>query len=265
MPENIESLLASFGVEPEAGTPTPDPVPTPADPTPDPTPAPADPAVPVADPVKDPAPAPAPEDKTPSVEDQLDREKADKAFANMRVENTKYKKLIQTLMRGSKYTGDESAFIETLETEAYKQAAQAQGLAANPEILRKVDQQEERIQELTQSQKNQTLLLGLKTLQTSNNLNGKEVETFVQRAIENNIDLLAPGINFDALYKGMFFDEIYAKKLEEERQKWIKQDSKANDAATPDGKSSKSTPAPTDVKTMTELNSLLNSVSKEIK
>ena len=195
---------------------------------------------------------------------QLEQQRANQAFAAMRAENNKYKKFMQTLMKGSNFGGDEIAFMKALENEAYKKQAQIQGMAANPELLRKMDQQEEQIKELTQSQRDQTLMLGLKTLQQTHNLTGKEVEAFVQRAIDNKIDLLAPGTNFDTLYKGMFFDDIVAKKIESERQNWIKQSNKADSAATPDGKSGKKDTAPTDVKTMAEFNSLLNNVSKEI-
>lgn len=200
-----------------------------------------------------------------NLQNQIENQRANQAFAAMRAENSKYKKFLQTLMRGSNFEGNEEAFIQALETEAYKKQAQLQGIAANPELLRKMDQQEEQIKELTKSQRDQTLLLGLKTLQQTNNLSGKEVEAFVQKAIEHKIDLLAPGVNFNTLYKGMFFDDIVEKRIEEERQKWIKQSNKADSAAKPDGKSGKKDPAPTDVKTMAEFNSLLDTVSKEIK
>ena len=196
---------------------------------------------------------------------QIEQQRANQAFAAMRADNTKYKKFIQTLMRGSNFNGDEAAFIEALENEAYKKQAQLQGMAANPELLRKMDKQEEQIKELEQSQRDQALMIGLKTLQEMHNLSGKEVEAFVQRAIERKIDLLAPNVNFDTLYKGMFFDDIINKRIESERQNWIKQSNKADSAATPDGKSGKKDTAPTDVKTMAEFNSLLSTVSKEIK
>lgn len=199
------------------------------------------------------------------LQNQIENQRANQAFAAMRAENSKYKKFLQTLMKGSNFEGNEEAFIQALENEAYKKQAQIQGIAANPELLRKMDQQEEQIRELTKSQRDQTLLLGLKTLQQTNNLTGKEVEAFVQKAIENKIDLLAPGVNFNTLYKGMFFDDIVAKRIEDERQKWIKQSNKADSAAVPDGKSGKKEPTPTDVKTMAEFNSLLNTVSKEIR
>lgn len=200
-----------------------------------------------------------------ALQNQIENQRANQAFAAMRAENSKYKKFLQTLMKGSNFEGNEESFIRALETEAYKKQAQLQGVAANPELLRKMDQQEEQIRELTKSQRDQTLLLGLKTLQQTNNLTGKEVEAFVQKAIENKIDLLAPGVNFNTLYKGMFFDDIVTKRIEEERQKWIKQSNKADSAAVPDGKSGKKEPTPTDVKTMAEFDSLLNTVSKEIK
>lgn len=199
------------------------------------------------------------------LQNQIENQRANQAFAAMRAENSKYKKFLQTLMKGSNFEGNEEAFIQALENEAYKKQAQIQGIAANPELLRKMDQQEEQIRELTKSQRDQTLLLGLKTLQQTNNLTGKEVEAFVQKAIENKIDLLAPGVNFNTLYKGMFFDDIVTKRIEDERQKWIKQSNKADSAAVPDGKSGKKEPTPTDVKTMAEFNSLLNTVSKEIR
>ena len=268
MPENIDSLLADFGVTPEMGS-------TPTEDT----------QTPVAQDV-----APAETESTENTEEkveqteptenssesdmhnaeaemqaQVEQQRANQAFAAMRAENSKYKKFMQTLMRGSNFAGNEEAFIEALENEAYKKQAQLQGLAANPELLRKMDQQEEKIKELTESQRDQTLMLGLKTLQETNNLTGKEVEAFVQRAIDNHVDLLASGLNFDTLYKGMFFDDIVKKRIETERQSWIKQSNKADSAASPDGKSGKGKDSPTDVKTMAEFNSLLNTVSKEIK
>lgn len=270
MPEDINSLLSDFGVDPNAGTPdagqdgqTQDSV------TPDTGDAGTDAGTATDNSNADTGTDGNSDDGNAQAEAnaqaQIEQQRVNQAFAAMRAENTKYKKFMQTLMRGSNFAGDEAAFIQALENEAYKKQAQLQGMAANPELLRKVDQQEERIKELTQSQRDQTLMLGLRTLQQAHNLTGKEVEMFVQRAIENKIDLLAPGINFDTLYKGMFFDDIVKKRIESERQNWIKQSNKSNDAVTPDGKSGKGKDSPTDVKTMAEFNSLLNTVSKEIK
>ena len=261
MPENIDSLLADLGVDPNAGTPD------------------TDQDTQTQNPVTPETNSEGDDDNqnltdddgntdnvdTDDAQTQIEQQKMNQAFAAMRAENSKYKKVMQNLMRGSNFAGDENAFIKLLEDEAYKKQAQIQGMAANPELLRKMDEQEERIQELTRSQRDQTLMLGLKTLQQTHNLTGKEVETFVQRAIENKIDLLAPGVDFDTLYKGIFFDDIVKKKIESERQEWIKQSNKSNDAANPDGKSGKKETPVTDVKTMAEFNSLLDNVSKIIK
>ena len=203
-------------------------------------------------------------DDTAAAEQRLETERANRAFAAMRAENNKYKNFMKTLMQGSNYAGDEASFIEALTNEAYKKRAKEQGMAMNPEILRKVDEQEAQIRRLNESQRDQALLLGLKNLQTSNNLTGKEVEDFVKGAVDNRIDLFAPGVNYEMLYRGMFYDKLVEKKIEEERQKWIEQSNKSNNASTPDSKSGRKDPAKTDVKTMTELDSLLKNVSKQI-
>jgi hypothetical protein len=264
MPENIDGLLSSFGIDPNSGTQTEA---TAEDNSTDTEATETETAEPETDNTESSTSESekATETETQSnVQAQLDNENANRAFAAMRAENSKYKKLMNTLMRGSNFNGDEQAFIDLLTNESYKQQAKLQGMAANPELLKKMDQQEEQIRQLTESQRDQALMIGLKTLQQNHNLTGKEVEMFVQRAIDNRIDLLAPGVNFDTLYKGMFFDDIIKKQIEEERQKWIKQSNKSANAATPDGKSGKQDPAKTDVKTMTELNSLLNTVSKDL-
>lgn len=272
MPENIDGLLSDLGVDPNAGAPEAS-----ADTQTDNVDTSTDSSNAVETPATDTdvdnnAANTGDEDDVAAelneevdAQAQLEQQRANQAFAAMRAENSKYKKFMQTLMRGSNFAGNEEAFIKLLEDEAYKKQAQIQGMAANPELLRKMDQQEEQIKELTQAQRDQTLMLGLKTLQQTHGLTGKEVEAFVQKAIENRIDLLAPGTNFDTLYKGMFFDDIMKKKVESERQNWIKQSNKADSAANPDGKSGRKETAPTDVKTMAEFNSLLNTVSKEIK
>ena len=66
-----------------------------------------------------------------NVQNQIDQERSNRAFAAMRVENEKYKKLMSTLMRGSNYNGDEAAFMDALMNESYKQQAKLQGMAAN--------------------------------------------------------------------------------------------------------------------------------------
>lgn len=263
MPDNIDGLLSSLGVDPNSGNQTETTETDNSTETADTSTETTEQTETTEETSTESETQEVPEE-TNTVQNQLDNENANRAFAAMRAENSKYKKLMNTLMRGSNFNGDENAFMDVLLNESYKQQAKLQGMAANPELLRKMDQQEEQIRQLTESQKNQTLMLGLKTLQQNHNLTGKEVEMFVQRAIDNKIDLLAPGVNFDTLYKGMFFDDIVKKQIEEERQKWIKQSNKSANAASPDGKSGKQDPAKTDVKTMTELNSLLNTVSKDL-
>ena len=105
----------------------------------------------------------------------------------------------------------------------------------------------------------------MKGLQEKFNLTDNDVKDFVNLALKENIDLTIPGTNFITLYQGLFFDKLKDKLIEDERQKWIAQNNKANSATNPDGKSGKKDPTPTDVNTMAEFDSLLRSIPTEKK
>ena len=179
------------------------------------------------------------------------------AFAAMRSENSKYKKFIQQIMKGAGYEGDEDGFMNQLTEASYKRQAQRQGNQVSPELLKRMDTLESQNKSLIDSQNRQMFASNMSNLQKTFNLTDDEMKEFVELAVREKIDLTVPGSNFVTLYQGLFFDKLKTKIIEEERQKWIAQNSKANSAANPDGKSGKKDPAPTNVNTMAEFDSLL--------
>ena len=120
-----------------------------------------------------------------------------------------------------------------------------------------MDSLENQNKSLIDAQNRQNFIANMKGLQEKFNLTDNDVKDFVNLALKENIDLTIPGTNFITLYQGLFFDKLKDKLIEDERQKWIAQNSKANSAANPDGKSGKKDPAPTNVNTMAEFDSLL--------
>lgn len=182
------------------------------------------------------------------------------AFAAMRSENTKYKKFMQQIMRGANFNGSEEDFMKNLTEASYQRQAQRQGSQVSPEVLKRMDEIENQNKALIDAQNRQMFAANLKGLQDTFKLTDKEITEFVNFAVKEQIDLTIPGTNFVTLYQGLFFDKLMNKKVEEERQKWIAQNSKANSAANPDGKSGKKDPEPTNVNTMAEFESLLQSV-----
>lgn len=188
---------------------------------------------------------------------------ANEAFAAMRTENTKYKKFIQHMMKGANFNGDEAAFIDALTEASYQRQAQQQGNQVSPELLKRMDSLENQNRTLIDAQNRQMFTANLKGLQETFNLKDADLKEFVDLAVREKIDLTIPGTNFVTLYQGLFFDKLKDKMIEEARQEWIAQNSKASSAANPDGKSGKKDPTPTNVNTMAEFDSLLQSIPKD--
>ena len=193
-------------------------------------------------------------------EADLKAQRINDAFAAMRSENTKYKKFMQQIMKGANFNGSEEDFMKNLTEVSYQRQAQRQGSQVSPEVLKRMDAIESQNKALIDAQNRQMFAANLKGLQDTFKLTDKEITEFVNFAVKEQIDLTVPGTNFVTLYQGLFFDKLMNKKVEEERQKWIAQNSKANSASNPDGKSGKKDPEPTNVNTMAEFESLLQSV-----
>ena len=193
----------------------------------------------------------------------VDDQRRNEAFAAMRAENTRYKKFMQQLMKGAGYAGDEDGFMNQLTEASYKRQAQLQGNQVSPEILKRMDALENQNQALIDSQNRNIFAANLKAMQEQLKLSESDMKEFLDLALKENIDLTIPGTNFVTLYQGLFFEKLKTRLIEEERQKWIAQNNKANSATNPDGKSGKKDPAPTNVNTMAEFDSLLQSIPKK--
>lgn len=193
------------------------------------------------------------------------RARSNEAFAAMRSENTKYKKFISQLMKGANYQGSEDDYIEQMTNAAYSMQAKNQGGQVSPEILKRMDALESQNQAYLDERNRNTFMANVKNLQDTYKLSDNDIKEFLNLAVTEKIDLTQPGTNFLTLYRGLFFDKLQTKLVEEERQKWIEQNSKSNNAANPDGKSGKKDPTPTDVNTMAEFDSLLKSIPNNVK
>lgn len=256
MPEDYQAILSDLGVDTSQGATATEPQDTNQNVAVD-NPAPTD--------IQEPT-TPVEEDNTGDVEPTVDTDtdernrRQNEAFAAMRSENSSYKKFIQHLMKGADFNGSEEDFMKQLSEASYAQQAKRQGSQVSPEILKRMDTIESQNKALIDDRNRMAFAQNVHNLQEAFNLNENEIKEFITLAAQEQIDLTMPGTNFKTLYQGLFFDKLRDKMLAEERQKWIAQNSKANSAASPDGKSGKQDPSPTDVKTMAEFESLLQSV-----
>ena len=259
MPEDYQAILADLGVD--TSTP-PATDPAPAAPATDNGQAnndaqPAQPAAPAADAANTPATPATPVANDNAAEEQR---KQNEAFASMRSEISKYKKFLGQMMKGANYQGDEEGFMQALEDAAYQRMAKAQGNQVSPELLKRMDTLENQNRSLIEAQNRELFTANLKGLQDTFKLSDADLKEFINLAVQEKIDLTVPGTNFVTLYQGLFFDKLKDRFVEEARQEWIGQNAKGASAANPDGKSGKKDPAPNNVNTMAEFNSLLQSM-----
>lgn len=254
MPEDYQAILADLGVDTSAQADntaanpvdTTNPQDTNQNPVPETDGSPAEPNTTATD-------------NQPTEEDP-EAARRNSAFAAMRSENTKYKNFIQHMMKGANFQGDEAAFIEAMSDASYKRQAQAQGGQVSPEVLKRMDTLESQNRTLLDAQNRQMFTQNLKNMQETLKLNDADLKEFVDLAVREHIDLTIPGTNFITLYQGLFYEKLKARDIEAARQTWIEQNSKANNAATLDGKSGKKDPTSTNVNTMAEFDSLLQSI-----
>ncbi|NCD00080.1 MAG: hypothetical protein EOL95_10320 [Bacteroidia bacterium] len=230
MPEDYQALLGELGVQsadPVATDPvaTTDPVTT--DPTAmDPSVIPGtDPVNP--EPVTDPAPAdPAtPTDPQPVVDPAV--EAKNQAFAAMRVQNAKYQKAMSRIAQAMGASNEDEA-IEKLIGASFDVQAKRENV--DPVILRRLTDLEEKNQMLDTATKQQFIRDSFGAVQKQFNLDDKEVIAFAQKLTDQNVDIFNSNIPLSTLYLGLYHDTITSKKLEAEKQNWIKGQNEADKA-----------------------------------
>lgn len=230
MPEDYQALLGEIGVQSADPTPA-DPAvvtdPAPTDSTP------VDPSViPGTDPVNtvsdaDPASAdPAtPTDPQPVVD--LETEARNQAFAAMRVQNAKYQKAMSRITQAMGASNEDEA-IEKLIGASFDVQAKRENV--DPVILRRLTDLEEKNQILDTATKQQFIRDSFGAVQKQFGLNDKEVIAFAQKLTDQNVDIFNSNIPLSTLYLGLYHETIMSKKLEAEKQDWIKGQNEADKA-----------------------------------
>jgi len=223
----------------------------------------AEPKDPEVEPEAEPAEPAEPETPEPAdVNQTLEAQKANQAFAEMRTRNASYSKFIKHMMESSGFTGTEEEYMKVLTDQAYTAKAKNQNVA-DPAILKRLDELESERAILREQNSKQLFFSNVEKLKMKYNLSDNDVVKFVQDAQDRGIDLTLPGTDFNIIYQGLNHDKIVEKAKEEARQEWLAAQAKGqSQATTPDGKSGKKDPTPTDVNTMAEFNSLLSNLPK---
>lgn len=186
-------------------------------------------------------------------------EKSNKAFAEMRIANKKYKDFFDRITKVSGLTEDQfiSNMVQNLDAE------QAKRQNTSPEVIQKLREQDERISQYEQREREKDFMNGLNILQTKFNLSQDELGAFVRDATTKGIDLMNSKLDYETLYKGLYFDKLVEKEVEKKRQEMITAQTKAEKASVPGSSTGKTDKEPIAINTMDEFNSLLANSAKK--
>ena len=195
----------------------------------------------------------------PVVEQKEPEEKSNKAFAEMRISNKKYKDFFDRVTKASGLTEEQfiNNMIQTLDAE------QAKKQNTSPEVIQKLREQDERISQYEQREREKDFMNGLAVLQNKLNLSQKDLEDFVRDTTTKGFDLMNSKLDFETLYKGIYFDKLVEKEVEKKRQEMITAQTKAERASVPGNTTGKTDKEPIAINTMEEFNSLLANSAKK--
>lgn len=188
-----------------------------------------------------------------------DQEKSNKAFAEMRISNKKYKDFFDRITKVSGLTEEQfiNSMIQNLDAE------QAKKQNTSPEVIKMLREQDERISQYEQREREKDFMNGLNILQTKFNLSQKDLGDFVKDVASKGIDLMNSKLDYETLYRGLYFDKLVEKEVEKKRQEMITAQTKAEKASVPGNTTGKTDKEPIAINTMEEFNSLLANSAKK--
>ena len=190
---------------PAEPTPNPNPTPAPADPNPNPSPNPA--------PAQEPTPAPAPAPADPNV--QLQQNKAQAAFADLRVRNKQYEETLKGVatLLGIDGNADGTVLMDTLQAKILENQAKQQNVPV--ELLQRLQTQEQQLAQFTAQQRQRNIETGFASIKETYKLDAAQMSKFADDLIASGLNPFVQDIDLNMAYRNMHFDEIVAAKAQE--------------------------------------------------
>lgn len=149
------------------------------------------------------------------------------AFAAMRSQNTKYQKAFARIAEAMGAESEDEV-IEQLIGASY--AVQGQRENVDPVILRRIADLEEKNTVLDAATRQQYVRDSFDAVQKQLSLTDQELIVFAQKLTDQNVDIFSTNVPLSVLYTGMNHETMLKKKLEAEKQSWIKGQAEADKA-----------------------------------
>ena len=211
-----------------------------------------------ADPEKD-AGQKSPEDTPVNPEEKFNN-KANSAFAQLRIQN---KALSDLVMNMAKASGQTPKTLE--EAQAILNEGLTKVVSKNrniPEdVLREMEEDKRALAELKQTQAKQRALAGFQLVKDTHGLSKDEVNTFADKLIEKNINPFEQEVDLVKEYRNIYFDELIVKAKEagvqEERARSLKAQNNSTTPSTQKGLPENTGSQGNPIKSVADLDKLL--------
>lgn len=172
------------------------------------------------------------EPNEPNAPDLSQQSKANKRFAEMRVQNKQYKdmfgKLAQVL--GMNPDADSEQLLATVNETLLAAQAQAQNVPV--EVLQRLDELSRDNTRLMQTQMEQTLRQNLEGLKTKYEVSADEMREFVDNLVNDGIDPFTSQVDIEGEYLKRNFDAIVKNEVQKALKAEMERADKANQHST---------------------------------
>lgn len=219
--------------------------------------------------------SPATETKTETASDensaedtQLDPEekfqsKRDSAFAQMRIQNKELSDLIMNLAKATGQTPKNMAEAQAMLNEGLTKVV-AKNRNIPEDVLREMEADKKRLAELEQTQAKQNAIAGFQQVKDTFQLSRNDVNEFADKLIEKKINPYEQSVNLVEQYKLIYFDKLIANAKEqgvqEERARSLKAQNNSTTPTNQNGLSETTGDQGKPIKTVADLDALLNSL-----
>lgn len=189
--------------------------------------------------------------------------KQNSAFAQMRIQN---KELSDLLMNLAKATGQNPKNITEAQDMLKEGLTKVVSKNRNiPEdVLREMEEDKKALAEFKQTQARQKALAGFQAVKDAHGLSREDVNNFADKLIENKLNPFEQELDLVKEYRNLYFEELIAKAKEEgvqeERARSMKAQQNSTTPSTQKGVAENTGNQGTPIKTVTDLDKLLDSL-----
>lgn len=200
-------------------------------------------------------------DTLPNPEEKFNKQNS--AFAQMRIQNKEFSDLLMNLAQA---TGQKPKNIaeatDILRGGLTKVVSKNRNIPED--VLREMEEDKRRLAEFEQTQARQKALAGFQAVKDAFTLSREDVNNFADKLIENNLNPFEQNLDLVKEYKNLYFDELIAKAKEqgvqEERARSLKAQNNSTTPGTQKGLPENTGSQAKPIKSVTDLNSLLDSL-----